>query len=134
MNVMRRISRPIAALLVACIWSLCSYIPAAQADLVSTDMLMQADRSDQERERLREILDRNEVRAALTAHGVDAQEVASRIDHLTDAEVHDLASRFEQLPTGAGALELILVVFLVLVITDLLGLTDIFTFIKKPRR
>lgn len=133
MKLFHRMTRPIAAMLVACIWGLCAYIPTVQADMVSTEMLMQMEQANHERERLNALLERADVRAALAAQGVDAQQVESRVAYLTDEEVHALATQFDQLPAGAGALELILVVFLVLIITDLIGLTDIFTFIKKRR-
>jgi hypothetical protein len=55
---------------------------------------------------------------------------------LSDAEVEALDGRIQSLPAGADSfvtvLLIVLVVFLFLVITDILGLTDVFTFTKKP--
>ena len=46
-----------------------------------------------------------------------------------------VSKKIDQLPAGGDALGFILlvgvVVFIVLVITDIMGVTDVFTFIKK---
>jgi hypothetical protein len=63
--------------------------------------------------------------------------VQARIDSLTDAEVHALASRLDQYPAGEGVgtvLTVALIVFLILLVTDILGYTDIFPFVKKPAK
>jgi hypothetical protein len=54
---------------------------------------------------------------------------------LSDAEIVALADRMESLPAGGGTFEFIviisLIVFLVLLATDIAGYTDIFPFVKK---
>jgi hypothetical protein len=59
------------------------------------------------------------------------------VESLSDAEAVDVASRIDQLTAGGSAVGVIvgaiLLVFLVLLITDLLGLTDVFPFVKKHR-
>jgi hypothetical protein len=82
-----------------------------------------------ERARLAAFLDRDEVRTKLEAHGVRAADVQARVAALTDEEASLMAARIEELPAG-GVVGLILTVFLVLLITDLLGLTKVFPFTK----
>ena len=54
---------------------------------------------------------------------------------MTDDEVTQLAGQFDSLPAGGSdVLTIILVVFIVLLITDLLGLTHIFPFTSKSAK
>jgi hypothetical protein len=66
--------------------------------------------------------------------GIDPQEAQARIDSLSDAEVNDIVDKLDQLPAG-GVLGTILIisflVFLILLLTDIAGYTDIFPFVKK---
>jgi len=86
---------------------------------------------------LRAFLDRAEVRTQLEALGVDRDIARARIDSLTNEEVADLVDRLDQLPAGGSGFGTLvgaaLLVFIILLITDLLGLTDIFPFVKKQR-
>jgi hypothetical protein len=67
--------------------------------------------------------------------GVDPAEAAQRVAGLSDAEVQQIAGHLDQLPAGQSAVGAILgaalLIFLVLLITDLLGLTDVFPFVRK---
>jgi hypothetical protein len=67
--------------------------------------------------------------------GIDVHEAMARIDALSDAEIIALADRMEQLPAGGSAFGTIVgaavIVFIVLLITDIMGFTDIFPFVKK---
>ena len=66
---------------------------------------------------------------------VDPEEAARRVAGLSDEEIEQIAGRLDDLPAGEGALGAvigaILVIFLVLLITDLQGLTDVFPFVKR---
>jgi hypothetical protein len=81
------------------------------------------------------VLVREDVRQALIKQGIDIGEAQARIDSLSDAEAIAVADKLDQLPAGGGALEVLLivalVVFLVLLATDIAGYTDIFPFVKK---
>ena len=80
---------------------------------------------------------RQDVQKGLVDRGINPQEAKARIDSLTDAEVIVVAAQFENLPAGSGAIETLLMValiaFLVLLITDLAGYTDIFPFVRKVK-
>ncbi len=62
--------------------------------------------------------------------GIDPSEVQSRIDAMTVAERAELNQSLADMPAGQGILELAFLVFLVFVITDVIGATDIFPFIQ----
>lgn len=123
--------KSVSYVMVACVLGLTSFVPVSQASIVTTQALMQAENSNAERERVRAMFQRDDIKSALTERGVDAEQALARVDSLTDAEVRELAGKMDQLPAGAGALEIVLAVFLVLVITDILGVTDVFPFVNK---
>lgn len=85
-------------------------------------------------ERIAEMLDRADVQAQLAARGVSAAEVKARVAALTDAEAAEIAARIDELPAGGvSILGAILIVFLVLLITDILGYTKVFPFTRPAR-
>jgi hypothetical protein len=108
---------------------------SAFAGMIGTETVLDATRGQEARDYLNRILAREDVRASLVAQGIDPLEAKARVDSLSDAEVVSLTDQIEQLPAGGSALGIILgtalIVFLVLLITDILGYTDIFPFVKK---
>jgi hypothetical protein len=104
------------------------------AGLISTEAAAHGGPLQSERERILSFLDRTDVAVQLQRQGVSVEAAKVRADALTDDEVRTVAGRLEQLPAGGGTsvLAVIGVVFLVLLITDLLGLTNVFPFIKSP--
>jgi hypothetical protein len=74
------------------------------------------------------------VQNQLQAHGVSIEQAKARIAALTDAEAAQLAAQIDSLPAGGdplGALiSAVLIVFLVLLLTDILGFTKVFPFTK----
>lgn len=137
MNIVLVIRKPLAILLVLTFVSLTIVGTRAQAALVGTSQILDQGYQEVDRDRLRAFLDRAEVRTQLEALGVDRDIARARIDSLTNEEVADIVDRLDQLPAGGdgfGALVgAALLVFIILLITDLLGLTDIFPFVKKQR-
>jgi hypothetical protein len=79
------------------------------------------------------MLDRADVVAQLELYGVKSADVKARVSALTDDEAAQLAGQMDSLPAG-GFLELLLIVFLVLLLTDILGYTKIFPFTKSIQR
>jgi hypothetical protein len=104
----------------------------ASAAMLSTPAALDADRAH-----LSAVLDRAEVRKQLEAYGVNPAEVKARVAALSDAEAADLAQRIDALPAGGDALAALitaaLIVFIILLITDLLGFTKVFPFTKAQR-
>jgi len=102
------------------------------AGIVTTEQLLQQASSGVDRAALLSALDRDEVRQQLVARGVDPDAARQRIAALSDAQVNTLGQRIDELPAGAGVLELLIAVVLVLVILDVVGVTNIFSFIHPP--
>ena len=114
--------RWIASLLIL---SLAMPLPA-QAGMIATESIA--------KQNIAALLERADVQAQLQAYGVTADEVKARVAALTDEEAAELAARIDSLPAGGiGIIGAILVVFLVLLITDILGLTKVFPFTKPMR-
>lgn len=126
---MKACNRCIARVLIFCTISLGMPLPAP-AGIVTTNQIY----SSAERDRVKNFLDRAEVRDKMQALGVDANAARARVDALTDEEVAQLAGRIDQLPAGGSdVLGVLLAVFIVLLITDILGLTKIFPFTRPVR-
>ena len=105
--------------------------PPARAGVIPTEDIVLRD--DTVRDRIDALLDREEVRAALARHGVAAAEVGARVDALTDAEAAALASDIDRMPAGGDVLGLLFTTFVILLVTDILGLTRIFPFTRPIR-
>jgi hypothetical protein len=106
-------------------------VPVAQAAMIGTDQVIKQQQAQVDRERLAQLLERQELREQFVAMGVDPQEVQARVDALSDEEVATLNQQMDQLPAGSGVLGTVVFVFLVLLATDILGYTNIFPFVKK---
>jgi hypothetical protein len=99
----------------------------ASAGIVATDQVA----AGSERDRVTSFLERAEVQAQMQALGVNPQAAVARVNALSDDEIAGLADRIDQLPAGGSdVLTVLVAVFLILLITDLLGLTHIFPFTK----
>lgn len=103
----------------------------AVAAIVTTEQLVTAKQIDVKREQVRDWLARDEVRDLLVSRGVNPEQAKARVNSMTDQEVVMVSNKIDELPAGGDVVGLLLLIFLVLVITDILGVTDVFTFIKK---
>ena len=96
---------------------------------------MQAESVEQmDRQQLLEWLSQTDVQAQLIALGVDVDHAKERIQHLTTAELQMLNQQIDELPAGSGLVGLLVLLFIVFVITDALGATDLFPFVKPIDR
>jgi hypothetical protein len=118
---------------VSCTFMLGTGLPLpAHAALIGTEQLLQCDSSA--RAKISAFLARAEVRRELAARGVDPSDVQARVAALSDAQARELAARIDQLPAGGDGvgdvLGAILLIFVILLITDILGLTKVFPFTR----
>ncbi len=108
-------------------------VNVAQGALVTTDQVLAESQAESDRARVLAFLAREDVRQQIAGLGVDPDEAARRVQSLSDAEIARIANQMDQDPAGQGIVVAlvvtILVIFLVLIITDLLGATDVFPFI-----
>ena len=129
-------SKRAVAAVMALLMSLTSMpIGIAQAEMVTTDKVIEQYNSTEDRTRVMDFMLREDVQQQMTLLGVDPEEAARRVASLSDEEIQQIAGRLEEMPAGEGGVGIvvgaILIIFLVLLVTDLLGYTDIFPFVKK---
>ena len=103
--------------------------------MISTETVIESERAYEARVYVHSVLAREDLKAALMSQGIDMKEAKARIDSLSNTEIVLLADKIEQLPAGSDPISTIVgaavLIFLVLLITDILGLTDVFSFVKK---
>lgn len=100
----------------------------AQAALIGTQQMVDAQQgATGARDQLDAFLARDEVRRQFAEMGVSPELAEQRVAALSDAEAELLAQRIEQLPAGAGVIELVGAVFIVLLILELVGVINIFS-------
>lgn len=110
-------------------------IQIAQAALVSSEQVAQSAgiaNAEQDRQRIYAALAREDVRNELVKRGVDPMQVEQRVAALTDEEANAMADQIEQAPAG-GIIGAIVLIFLVLLLTDILGFTKVFPFTRSVR-
>ncbi len=128
------LTRPVSHLVMFALLMLSLPLPAAHAGMIGTEAVISTAQAQQDRERLRQVLNRDDVKAQLIARGVDPSQVQARVNSLTDQELQSLSGKIDQLPAGGDALDLLVLIFIVLLITDILGFTNVFPFVKHPQR
>jgi hypothetical protein len=100
----------------------------AQAGMLSTESAL-------DQEQILRALERAEVREQLAAYGVSPDAVRARVAALSEAEASELAARIDELPAGGiDIVGAIVLVFLVLLLTDILGYTKVFPFTRPMKK
>jgi hypothetical protein len=105
----------------------------AFAGIVETDQAVSHELAGQDRARISAFIDRKDILAQLQDQGVTAAEAKARVNALSDDEAHMIAGKLDQLPAGGEILGLLFTVFIVLLITDILGFTKVFSFTRSAR-
>lgn len=131
MSVVRNLNRFIV-LLIASVFLLSTLsASAAQAAMIGTDVFAGSEQVESQRQSILDMLDREQVREQLVTWGVDPVNAEQRVGSMTASEVQVMHDRMQQMPAGAGGGSVVsafLIVFLVLLITDILGYTNVFPF------
>jgi hypothetical protein len=132
-----RLAKPLSLVLAVYVFMISGPHQAAMAALVGTETILDAGRVQNARETVRSLMAREDIQAALEGQGIDPAEARARAEALSDAEAVRLADRLDQLPAGGSTVGIIVgaivIVFLVLLITDILGYTNVFPFTKSHR-
>jgi hypothetical protein len=105
----------------------------AHAGIVSTDAVISAEATQAQRAQVSAFFTRADVRSALEQQGVKPEAALERVNTMTDAEVAQLAGRIDQAPAGGDIVGVLLFVFILLLVTDILGLTKVFPFTRTVR-
>ena len=131
----RQILKPIGFLLAIFVFMLSGPYQSAMAAMIGTETVVDSERAQNAREYLKTFLAREDVKSALVSQGIDPQEAQNRIDSLTEEEARLVADQLDQMPAGGGFFSTLLIVvflvFVILLVTDITGYTDIFPFVKS---
>ncbi len=107
-------------------------LPAGAA-MVSTDQALATLSGDADRATVLSFLARGDIRNQMVQMGVDPDEATERVAGLSDEEIQNIAGHIDELPAGEGVGVIIAaagLVFIVLLITDIIGATNVFTFVR----
>ena len=111
-----------------------SPIIGAQAAVIGNDVLLADEQVEQTRDSLQQLLAREDARQQLLALGVSPEWAVERARTLSDAELARVNAGIDKLQAGSDSvLGVLLVIFIVFVITDIIGATDIFSFVHPVR-
>lgn len=127
--------RMVAIFMMGLMFALAGPYQAAVAALIPTEEASDSAKVALARENIKNFMERQDSQNLLIAKGISPEEAKARADSLTDAEVLMVSQHIESMPAGGNAVGIIvgaiLLVFIILLITDLLGLTNVFPFVKK---
>jgi len=135
LDIIRKILKPAVWMLAFHILMLSGPYQSVWAAIISTEETIHLDRGERIRDRLSIYLIREDIKAVLESRGIDPAAVQAQVNSLTDAELEQIADQIDQLPAGSGFFEtfliVVLLVFVVLLLTDIAGYTDVFPFVNK---
>lgn len=129
---MQYIQRPLAWFLSAML--LLMPMMPAQAAMIGTDQIINQTDSSLTREKLQQFLDREATRKQLQAWGVSPDRIGERMNRLTDMELARINQERGRLNAGGDSvIGILLILFIVFIITDAIGATDIFPFVHPVK-
>ena len=121
----------VGALLAA--FTFVGFTQAVQAAIIGTEQIHAANVARNDHTTIGAALDRPEVIAHLERLGVSRDDAHARVAALTDDEAATLASQIDSLPAGGDIVGALVLIFVVLLVTDILGLTKVFPFTRPIR-
>lgn len=110
------------------------FTQTVQAAMISTEQVVSAAAAQQNRVKIAATFDRADVQVELQKMGISADEAKARVAALTDAETVSIAHRVDSIPAGGdGIIGAIIFIFVLLLVTDILGLTKVYPFTRSVR-
>ena len=111
------------------------FTQSVQAAIVSTEQVVTAAAAEQNRAKVAAAFERADVQAELQKMGVSTDEARARVAAMSDAEAAAVANKIDSLPAGGdGIVGAIVFLFVLLLVTDILGLTKVFPFTRSMHR
>ena len=134
MDTIRRLGRFLAMPLAIAVCWMSFGTATVHAGLVPSDEVVAKGSAAADRAQVKAFLARQDVRNQIQELGIDADEASARVDSMTDAEVRHVAAKLDKRAAGGDALGTVVgaavFIFIVLLITDIVGLTDVFPFVR----
>ena len=133
----RYIAKPLSLFLIFSFMLLDFTAITAKAGLIGTEAVFNALQGEKSRSRITAFLYRQDVQKSFLEKGIDPLQAKKRVASLTDQEVSQICKALDQLPAGGdgvgAVVGAILLIFLILLLTDILGFTHVFPFVKHTR-
>ena len=130
----QRLSRGIVFPLIMSIMASTVAAASANAKIVGTTTAIEKYNAKQARDWLETLIQREDVQKEFKARGVSPDEAKARVDAMSDDQVAEIVNRVDSEPAGSGTVGTIVgaavIVFLVLLATDILCVTHVFKFTK----
>ena len=123
---MKKVSKILIVITTCVSMTLAISRPIAHAGMIKTEVLLTSEDRTKLLDSAERFLLEQSVSEVLIDLGVNQESVFERLSTLTDAELLTFSKELDQAPAGAGALEVVGVVFLVLLLLELVGVTDVF--------
>lgn len=112
-------------------------VQKAKAEMIDTATIVTIAKQENDRARVMAFLDRQDVQLAMEQQGVVADEARQRVAALSDSEIMQIARAMDQLPAGGDGIGVVIgaavLIFVILLITDIAGLTHVFSFVNHRR-
>ena len=109
----------------------------AKAGIIGTEAVINTLQGEESLARITAFIDRQDVREAFLKNGIDPAQARIRAASLTDQEISEICKTLDQLPAGGDGIGTVIgaavLIFLVLLLTDILGLTNIFPFVVHKK-
>lgn len=129
---MKNLQRPLAFIL-SLLLALMPVIPA-QAAMRGNAELLASDTPLQTRDSLQQLLERDDAQRQLQQLGVSPEWARERVQQLSDSELARINQGLTaQDAGGESVLGVLLAIFIIFIITDAIGATDIFPFVHPVR-
>ena len=106
---------------------------SAEAKLISTEAVMADYGVSAKKQEVLAFFERGDVVKHLESLGVNPEAAKVQVSMMTDEQIAKLSQKIDELPAGGDILGIALFVFIVLLVTDILGVTKIFPFTKPIR-
>lgn len=126
-----RILKPVASVLLVSMGM--TSLPVHAVTITTEEAVQMTAPASTGREALTDLLARADVQAELARLGVDPAVAAERVAALSDAEVASLHQRMDDVAAGGSVVGAIVFIFVLLLVTDILGLTKVFPFTRSVR-
>lgn len=104
-----------------------TFTSVANAAMIGTQSAMSMEQRSEYIGDIKDWLSQEAVRKQLVQLGVNPSDASERISSMTPEELRTLHQRIDNLPAGAGLLEILGIVFVVLLILELVGVTNVFS-------
>ena len=112
---------------------ICGPISQAQAAIIANAQIIDQVQQVNDKDALLQTINRVDVQEQLLSMGVTTSELESRINQMTQQEIAQLNQQINDLPAGGDILGIIVLIFIIFIITDVIGATDIFPFIHPVK-